>query len=235
MAIKTLISTEKDGNMALVYATNGDSLENKRRFFEKHNIKCENTIALNVKSSDIIIELIEADLKNNNEMFKISKDADCVITKCKDIFLYLAFGDCIPLVVYDSKQEILGFAHLGWKSINLDLHKKVISQFITKYNSNINDLEVILGPSAKKDLYIKINPIQKNKKNWQPYITNVGNDRYQIDLNGYVYDDIKEMGVTEISVSDIDTITNKDYFSHHRSTYIDPTEREGRFIFGVKM
>ena len=63
MAIRTIISTKKDGNMALKFAINKDSLENKRKFFERNNIKCENTVALNVESSDIIIELTEEDLK----------------------------------------------------------------------------------------------------------------------------------------------------------------------------
>jgi copper oxidase (laccase) domain-containing protein len=235
MAIRTIISTKKDGNMALKFAINKDSLENKRKFFERNNIKCENTVALNVESSDIIIELTEEDLKNNNEIFKISRKADCIIARQKNILLYLAFGDCIPFVIYDSKQEILGFAHLGWQSIVLNLHTKIIDQFINKYNSNINDLEIILGPSAKKDMYILNNPMQLNMDDWKLYLNKVEDDNYQVDLNGYVVDGIKKYGITNISISDIDTITNGEYFSHHRSAYINPNEKEGRFIFGVEM
>ena len=222
-------STKEDGNMSKKYSKDiNNTINNKKKFFQKEKIT--NSIILLTTNKDIIVEI------DNN--YDLTKDinADAAITKNKTLFLYINFADCVPLVIYDKKQNIMAFAHLGWKSTVLDLHKKVINLFLNKYNSNPKDLIAYLGPSIKKETYIVKSTHQIVSDNLiKDYVKNTKDDLYSIDLQGYIIDGIKELGITEIINSDIDTGSNENMFSHHRCTKVDSNELEGRFICGVMM
>lgn len=226
MKYRVIYSTVKDGNMSFKYGENDEVLKNKNKFFDTNNIK--NKVNINVLYSDKITFL------NNN---KISSDVytDCLITNQENIFLYLCFGDCIPMILYDRKQNIISLTHLGWQSISLNLHKKVVQYYIEKLESKLEDIEVILGPSIKKDSYILKKPKQLQMKEWGNYLQKVNNDYYKIDLNKFVYDSLLEMSIKHIINSEIDTAKDSNFFSHYRYTYIDKNIPEGRFIFGVML
>jgi len=225
MVYEIISSSVKDGNMSFNYGEYEEVLNNKKRFFEKNSIK--NSTKINLVNKDKIFFL------DDNSVKELS--TDCLITDIKDKFLYLCLGDCIPMVVYDKKQKIISLTHLGWKSICLNLHQKVIHYYIVNLKSDIKNLEIILGPSIKKDSYIIKNPNQLNDKNWKNYLTLVKDEYYKIDINSYVYDGLKRMNIENIINSSIDTVKNKNYFSHYRFTYVDKEIPEGRFIYGVRI
>lgn len=219
--IEIICSHASDGNMSKKYSQDGYS--NRVKFLKEHNIDIDNSICLNIYNKDIIKELHDE---------KEFIDTDCVITNKKNKFLYLVFADCIPFIVYDSRKEILSFTHLGWSSVHYNLHKKVIKKFLDN-GSNNDDLKVILGPSIKKDSYIKENPSQKEEKEWNNYLEDLGNNQYKVDIFNKVIDDIKEMNIDNIDYNYIDTFKDNSYFSHMRSTI--NKESEGRFLYGVRM
>ena len=160
-------------------------------------------------------------------------EADAIVSKYPNVFIYLSFADCIPFTIYDQKQNIFAFAHLGWRSTYLNLHQKLFQLFIEVYHSNAEDLIIHIGPCIKKESYLLENPCQKDELAWKSYVNLVREDLYSIDLRGYVIDFFKGQKVKQIHVSDIDTGSNLNYFSHYRSTYTD--ELEGRFFYSVGM
>ena len=174
-------------------------------------------------------------LNKNPDLSKLIINTDCIITNIPNIFLYLPFADCIPLTIYDKKNSVLAFVHMGWQSTELDLHKKVLKTMEEKYNTDIKDIKVNLGPSIKGESYILENPSQLKYKHWWPYLKNLKENFYSIDLPNYIIDSFKSLGVNDIEVSNINTVKNLDYYSHYRCIYIDNNEKEGRFIVGAVM
>lgn len=220
--IEIICSHASDGNMSKKYCLEGKL--NRNNYLSKYNIKESDTVCLNILNCDIIKYVDNSDIN--------FVDADAIITNKKNIFLYQVFADCIPMVIYDKEKELLGFAHLGWKSIYLNLHVKLIDRFIDS-GSSIDNIKVILGPSIKKESYIKDNPIQKDMDEWINYVKLVDNNMYSVDIFGKVIDDIKNMGIINIKYDDIDTYSDKNYFSHMRS--INNNIKEERFLYGVRM
>ena len=227
MRLKIVNSTVKDGNMSLNYGKKEEVLHNRTNFFKKNNIN--NFIKIKPIYKDNIIILVDNDIKNKEI------EADCIITNVPNLFLHLYFADCIPMTVFDKKNNILAFAHMGWQSIEANLHKKVIEKMINTFNSNIKYIEVYLGPSIKASSYIINTPSQLKYEEWLPYLRHIKNDCYQIDLNGYILDYLKKIGVKNINISSIDTAKDKEYYSHYRCNYIKKDEKEGRFIMGAMM
>ena len=91
---------------------------------------------------------------------------------------------------------------------------------------------VYFGPSISANSYAFPNPAQKNMVDWKEYIR-FENNLYYIDLVGYIINDIKNFGINETRIinNNIDTATNKNYFSHYRSVHQGIPE--ARFIFGA--
>lgn len=225
-----LHSNKEDGNMAKKYGEEADM--NRRNFIEKMELNIERFLFMQPNNSDIIVELKEDVLFEENLYYKLI-EADAIVSKYPNVFIYLSFADCIPFTIYDQKQKIFAFAHLGWRSTYLDLHQKLFHLFVETYHSNVEDLMIHIGPCIKKESYLLPNPEQKDLPVWRPYVTFVKDDLYLIDLRGYVVDFFKGQKIEQIHVSDIDTGSNLNYFSHYRSTHTN--ELEGRFFCSVGM
>lgn len=227
MKLKIVNSTVKDGNMGMKFGSPDEVIHNRTVFLNKNNIN--NLIKITPLYKDNIFILVDNDIKNGEI------EADCIITNVPNLFLYLYFADCIPMTLFDKQNNILAFAHMGWQSVELNLHKKIIEKMIDEFNSNVKDIEVYLGPSIKKSSYILKTPSQLKNKDWHPFLKEVKKDYYQIDLSGYIVDLLKKLSIENIYVSPIDTAIDEEYYSHYRCTYIKPDEKEGRFIAGAMM
>lgn len=225
-----LHSNKEDGNMAKKFGEDADI--NRRRFISKLGLNVERFLFMQPNNSDVIVELKEDVLTEENLYYKLI-EADAIVSRYPNVFIYLSFADCIPFTIYDQKQNIFAFAHLGWRSTYLNLHQKLFQLFIETYHSNIEDLMIHIGPCIKKESYLLPNLEQKDNLVWKPYITFANENLYSIDLRGYVVDFFKEQQVKQIHISDIDTGSNLNYFSHYRSTHTD--EIEGRFFCSVGM
>ena len=232
MVLKFIYSNKKDGNMAPRFGDKKIVLQNKKNFFNKNNIDINNSLKIKVTYSDNIF-ILDKDFINKNDLSSLELDTDSIITKEPNIFLYLYFADCIPMVMFDKKNNVLAFAHMGWQSIELDLHKKIINTLKEKYNTDSSNIEVVLGPSIKKESYILKKPSQLKFECWRPFLKEIKKDYYEIDLSGYLVNSLKNEGILDIKVNYIDTAKDNNYFSHYRCVYINKDEKEGRFIAGA--
>lgn len=225
-------SKKEDGNMAKKYGETADL--NRRNFVQKIGLDINQFLFMQPDNSDVVVELKEEIINEKNLYYKLI-EADAIISKYPNVYIYLNFADCMPFTIYDKKQNIFAFAHLGWRSTYLNLHQKLLNVFLEQYHSKISDLSIHIGPCIKKESYLLPNPNQKEESAWRPYISYVKDDLYAVDLRGYVTDFFKTRGLQEsqIFVSDVDTGSNLEYFSHYRSTHTG--EIEGRFFCGVGM
>lgn len=235
MKLHSLYSTVSDGNMSIKYGDADSVINNRNRFFHKQGINPRDTLWINVNYSDDIFVLDDVFYKDHQDLSKTEIHTDCVLTKIPNIFIYLGFGDCIPFCIYDPRHNIMGFAHLGWQSVELELHKKIIDKLSSEFGSNVKDLCATLGPSIKKESYILDKPSQLRYEKWQPYLSHVGDDRYGIDLNGFIVNQLRGCGIEKIENSPYNTAESDQFFSHYGSTYLDKSRTEGRFIFGSMM
>jgi polyphenol oxidase len=80
------------------------------------------------------------------------KDTDGFITINKGTLLTMCYADCVPLYFFDTKLNILGLAHAGWKGSVAEIGPKMIREII-RLGSDINDIEVVIGPSICEKCY----------------------------------------------------------------------------------
>lgn len=222
-------SLRSDGNMSSKYGEEAD--QNRKNFIQKMGFQVDQFLLMQANNQDKIVELKDSII----EEFLYYKlvEADAIICRVPNVFLYLNFADCIPLTIYDKKQNIFAFAHLGWRSTYLNLHQKLLSVFEKTYHSMMEDLVIVIGPSIKKESYVLEDPDQKEDEAWKPYVHYVKDHLYQVDLLGYVKDFFLKKGIKNIMVSHVDTASSPEYFSHYQS--IHNHEVEGRFFYASGM
>ena len=82
------------------------------------------------------------EIKKNNYKKKIYSDA--IITKEKGFALGVVTADCVPILLYDKKNEVVGCIHAGWRGAFLGIIKNTILK-IKKLNKN-NKIYASIGP-----------------------------------------------------------------------------------------
>ena len=76
---------------------------------KKMKVKKKNLILMYQRHSNKVIEI----KKNNYKKKKIFSDA--MLTKMKGLALGVVTADCVPILLYDVKNNIIGCIHAGWR------------------------------------------------------------------------------------------------------------------------
>ena len=73
------------------------------------------------------------------------KGFDGFITQQKNLFLTITVADCLPVLIYDSRQEIIGAVHAGWRGTVAQITAKCLSMMSDKLDSQPKDCYAWLG------------------------------------------------------------------------------------------
>ena len=156
-------------------------------------------------------------IKKDNLNIKIK--ADAMITKIKGIALGVVTADCVPIILYDVKNQIIGCIHAGWKGAYSNIIKNTIEK-MKKINSN-NSIYASVGPCIGQKNYEVdliffrkfVNISNKNKK----YFMHKNNKKKLFNLRKFVTDKLLKHKVKVDQVYR-DTFSQKsNFFSYRRS------------------
>ena len=177
--------------------------------------KRNNLILMNQTHSNKVIEITK-----NNYKRKINSDA--IISKVRGLLLGVVTADCVPILLYDKKNNIVGCIHAGWKGAFAGIIKKTISK-IKRTNSS-NQIFASVGPCIGKKNYevdLKffnkfLNQSRGNKK----YFSKKNKYKRIFDLRKFVADRLLELNVKVDHVNH-DTFEEKhNFFSYRRSSIL---------------
>ena len=204
----------------------------------------------------IISDYLKIDEKNlispvqthsaNIEIAQISKndypDTDALILTNKEQGIFLNFADCTPIIFYDEKQNIGAVAHAGWRGTAQKIAILTAQKLINEFNTNKNDLKVLIGPAICSDCYdvgenvynelkqtvSDFEGLYKIEKSENLKILNqVQNDKFSyknLAKNNKIYVDLKNINkkqLTDLGIDNIDvcpycTCCNNEYFYSYR-------------------
>ena len=197
------ISEKKDGPMK-------SSLENRLLFFKNHNLDNKIIVSAGLvhKNSVVIVDAI-----NQNQLIP---DCDALITNQSKYLLAITVADCLPLYFYDTNKKIIALAHAGWRGILSEIAKEVIKVFVGHYNSNLNDIEIFVGPHIK-GCHFEVKDDVASQFKPTDYTTRDG--KTFINLSSVIKDQLLQLGINNnnISVSEeCSYCLNEKYFSYRR-------------------
>ncbi len=141
-------------------------------------------------------------------------------------------ADCVPLLLYDNKKQMIGAIHAGWKGAYKGIVKNVIN-FMIKKGCKRKNITVAIGPSIGRNSYnvgenFKKKFVRKYKKN-QIFFRNKGEFIY-FDLPNYVKSQLNYERITKIDMLNIDTFDPKNNFFSARQSLRMKHDDYGRNI-----
>ncbi len=79
--------------------------------------------------------------------------ADGLITSKYGVMLCVMVADCVPLLLFDSAQNIIGAIHCGWRPIVAGVAEEALKIMIVEFGANPEDVLAVMGPSAGSCCY----------------------------------------------------------------------------------
>ncbi len=147
------------------------------------------------------------------------KGTDGVFTKEKNVLLMTFYADCTPIYFYDSAQHIVGMVHSGWRGTAKRIVEKGISFMKETYQTRIEDLQLVIGPSAGSCCYEIDDAVKSQFPNYESFFTPTREGHYLMDIKGINKAIILEQGLLESQVEMSQACTlcqTQSYFSFRR-------------------
>jgi len=175
-------------------------------------VQDKNIIFLNQVHGDEIIVIDNYP----NEFLHYHGDADALITNLPNICLVIRTADCLPVMLFDCKSNVIAAIHSGRKSTFLDIAGKTVLKMVSHYSCNIKNIFAVILPSITVDSY----EVGKDITDCFPTDCIVlQKDSFFLDLQKCVIKSLAEIGIesTHIFNANICTcLNNDDLFSHRK-------------------
>ncbi len=151
-------------------------------------------------------------------------NADALVTKSEKLILCILTADCVPLLLHERKENIIGAIHAGWKGAKNNIIENTIMK-VLELGGKIENISIVIGPCIQQKCYAVGNEffenfIIENKKNSKFFIKK--DEKYYFDLPQYCINKIKNTGIKEIDNIGKCTYENGDeFYSYRRSVHRD--------------
>lgn len=147
---------------------------------------------------------------------KYFMETDGLVTDIKNIGLVTRFADCTPILLFDPVKKVHGNVHSGWKGTLKEIGARAVDKMVEEYDSNPQDIQVILGPAIGKDDFevdIDVMELFKDKFSYHEDIISRKNEiKYLIDLREIIIRTLIDKGIEKNKIHSVEEST----FSHRR-------------------
>ena len=154
---------------------------------------------------------------------KIYEGTDGFVTNKKDLAICTTNADCIILMMYDAKKNVIANVHSGWKGTIQKIAAKTIDKMQEGYNCNPQDIICCISPSIRK-CHFEVDKDVKDK--FEQIFPNIKekieqkNEKWHIDTVKINTDMLKEKGVKAENIIDskICTVCNSELIHSYRGS-----------------
>jgi YfiH family protein len=172
---------------------------------------------------------------NSNIQRDALLDTDALITSERGVCIAVMSADCVPIILYDKKNQAVAAVHSGWKGTVAKILTKTLAEMNRVFNTDGKDLIAGIGPSVSVDSYEVgeevIDAVEKSFTTSSELLVGLANGKAKLDLWKANIQQLIEFGVPmkSIEVSNLCTIKNNiDFFSARKGD-------SGRFAAGIML
>lgn len=195
--------------------------KNRQTICSVLNVNYNNLVMTDQHHTDNIAHLESVNQLNEKGYLE---NTDAVIIKETNIPVMLFFADCIPVMLYDKTNKILGLVHAGWKGTAKKIAPKTLNRMIQLYGTNPDEVIAAIGPGIGKCCYEVSDDVSDQLiesldgiEVSYDLIQRPANKPY-VDLKLINAQQLKNMGVNMIDVIPECTACNQNLFFSHRAT-----------------
>lgn len=165
---------------------------------------------------------------------------DATVTDEKDIFLCVTTADCVPVILYDRRKEVIAAIHAGWRGSVERIVEKTISEMERQFACSPTDMIAGIGPAIDMSYYEVGNEVADlfhdrgfDLMDTALFHRTPTSSKYHIDLKEINRRELIRLGVPEekIEKSPLCTFERDDlFFSARRQTI-----HSGRMLTAIMM
>ena len=188
----------------------------------KMKINRKNLLLMHQTHSNKVIVINKKN--RNSKNFK----SDALVTGLENLALGVVTADCVPILLYDVRNKVIGCIHAGWRgAIN-----KIIENTLKQFKPN-SEIYACVGPCIGKKSYevnLKFykNFIVKSNKN-KIYFSKKNKEKKFFNLRKYVSDKLVSLKV-KLDHINFDTFSEKSKFFSYRRSFKLKEKDYGRCI-----
>jgi polyphenol oxidase len=200
--LKAFVSLKESGDMF------SGNHENRRKYFNMLNVDYERVSGIcQIHSQDIKIV--------KSKKLGPELQGDGLITENKDAVLSATVADCVPVCIYDNKQDVFGVLHSGWRGTGIA--GRAVEILIQDYCSKTEDIYITIGPGIRGCCYNVSEELYEDfKKEYGSDVTGKRENKYYIDLIKANISLLKRYGIDNITIIKDCTFCNKLLSSYRR-------------------
>lgn len=219
-AVRAAVSSKQNGNMKFGLGDDAEAIKNRRSFLQEAGFAIDRTtlVAINYDTDNFAKYRIvkEEEAKTGMTQPENVEPADALVTDHPGHALFLPLADCVGVILHDPLRHVLMVSHVGRHSAEIDGARRSVKYLKDAFKSDPARIKVWLSPGVGKATY----PLHR-----------FGGK----GLQEVIVDQLKASGVLaeNIEVSDIDTATSEQYYSH--SQYLQGNDDLGRFAIVAEM
>ena len=135
---------------------------------------------------------------------------DAIIAHAPGIFAGVGIADCCPILLADPFRQTSAAIHAGWKGTVAQIVSKTASAMILQ-GSNPADILAYIGPCISLTHFEVGDEVAE-----QFEFKEMGAERWHVDLKATNEAQLRNVGISQIEISEYCTIENNDLFFSHR-------------------
>jgi len=149
---------------------------------------------------------------------------DGVLTRQKDVLLITKTADCVPVLLWNEKEKVIGALHCGWKGFFAGILES-FARLCHERGLEMEDFYAFLGPHLRmKHFEVKEDFIQQAPTAKKVYIEHhQGKSFYNLTLG--VKTTLNSLGLMRIEDHGIDTYSSPDFYSYRHWSQLPADDR----------
>jgi YfiH family protein len=149
---------------------------------------------------------------------------DALITSDKNLMILTTHADCVPVYLYDKKNQVIAMVHAGWGGTVKGICKETVKAMIEQMKSQPEDIIASFGPhigvccfEVGEDLI----QLFKMQPNWSDsFLSTSSTGKMKLNLQAFIRAELRGCGLQNENIHETKECTkcqDSRYFSHRGS------------------
>lgn len=217
---------KENNNMALhCGGASEDILWNRSHLAIKYNLSLDQMTFANQTHSDHIVCARKDDQgRGARSLEDAIQDCDALYTREPNHMIGVFTADCVPILLYDPIEKLIGAIHSGWQGTIKQITWKMMQQLINHEGCNPENIQAYIGPSiAFHSFEVGMEVVEQVKAlpfDTHDYILYKNSEKALVDNQGLNFKMLTMCGVRPeaITLDKNDTfMDNPSFFSYRRN------------------
>ena len=121
--------------------------ENRQRFYAAMEMEPDSAIRT-VQVHGARVAAVDA-----GDVRRVQPVTDGLVTRTSDLPLVMAFADCVPILLFDPVEEVVGIAHAGWRGLVRGIGQATVRCMEEAYGCRASNVRAGIGPAIGSCCY----------------------------------------------------------------------------------